>query len=320
VAAAARGSRGGALHRGAADAPGGLEGVRRGTRRRTTIPDAQADRPTDLVARDFSADRPNRLWVGDFYVMTWSGVVYVAFVIDAFSRRIVGWRADTNMRTELVLDTLEMALWSRDRDEIPLAEGMVCHNDAESQHTSFACTARLVQAGVDPSVGSVGDAYDNAPQRPRSASTRPRRSTGAAHGRRWLTSRSRPSSGPPADEDIHMRVVQQRRHLLCVLRTKRLQPYLLAEQSRRVGPVAEAAHQAGASGAAAVTVSQPSAPGGTFGSRRNVGSPHRGTGISPPAATSTTPSRSLTPRVGRPRRAAARLPPRRRRTGRWRGR
>ncbi len=141
----------------------GLVGVRRGKRRRTTIRDDQADRPTDLVERNFSAECPNRLWVADFtYVMTWSGVVYVAFVIDAFSRRIVGWKADTTMRTSLVLDTLEMALWSRQRDGIPLADGMVHHNDAGSQYTSLAFTTRLIDAGVDPSVGSVGDGYDNA--------------------------------------------------------------------------------------------------------------------------------------------------------------
>lgn len=141
----------------------GLEGVRRGRKRRTTIPDEQASRPADLVDRDFSADAPNRLWVADFtYVMTWSGVVYVAFVIDAFSRRIVGWKADTAMKTSLVLDTLEMALWSRQRDGIPLAEDLIHHNDAGSQYTSFAFTGRLVEAGVDASVGSVGDGYDNA--------------------------------------------------------------------------------------------------------------------------------------------------------------
>jgi putative transposase len=141
----------------------GLEGVRRGRRRRTTIPDGQTSRPLDLVDRDFSADAPNRLWVADFtYVMTWSGVVYVAFVIDAFSRRIIGWKADTTMKTSLVLDTLEMALWSRDRDGIALAAGMVHHHDAGSQYTSFAFTSRLIDAGVDPSVGSVGDGYDNA--------------------------------------------------------------------------------------------------------------------------------------------------------------
>jgi putative transposase len=112
----------------------GLEGIRRGRKRRTTIPDRRAERPLDLVDRDFSADAPNRLWVADFtYVMTFSGVVYVAFVIDAFSRRIVGWKADTTMKTSLVLDTLEMALWSRDRDGIALAEGMVHHNDGGSQ-------------------------------------------------------------------------------------------------------------------------------------------------------------------------------------------
>jgi putative transposase len=112
----------------------GLEGVRGGRKRRTTIPDRRAERPLDLVDRDFSADAPNRLWVADFtYVMTFSGVVYVAFVIDAFSRRIVGWKADTTMKTSLVLDTLEMALWSRDRDGIALAEGMVHHNDGGSQ-------------------------------------------------------------------------------------------------------------------------------------------------------------------------------------------
>jgi hypothetical protein len=111
-----------------------LEGVRRARKRRTTIPDDRGQRPRDLVDRDFTAEAPNRLWVSDFtYVMTWSGVVYVAFVIDAFSRRIVGWKADASMRTELVLDTLEMALWSRDRDGIPRADGMISHSDAGSQ-------------------------------------------------------------------------------------------------------------------------------------------------------------------------------------------
>jgi putative transposase len=140
-----------------------LEGVRRARKRRTTIPDDRGQRPRDLVDRDFTAEAPNRLWVSDFtYVMTWSGAVYVAFVIDAFSRRIVGWKADASMRTELVLDTLEMALWSRERDGIPRADGMISHSDAGSQYTSFAFTTRLVDSGVDPSVGSVGDAYDNA--------------------------------------------------------------------------------------------------------------------------------------------------------------
>lgn len=141
----------------------GLVGVVRGKRRRTTIPDEQAQRPVDLVERDFTASAPNQLWVADFtYVATWSGVVYVAFVIDAFSRRIVGWKADTTMRTSLVLDTLEMALWARDRAGMPISAGLIHHHDAGSQYTSFAFTQRLVDAGVDASVGSVGDAYDNA--------------------------------------------------------------------------------------------------------------------------------------------------------------
>jgi len=141
----------------------GLEGVVRGKARRTTVADERADRPADLVERDFTATAPNRLWVADFtYVATWSGVVYVAFVIDAFSRRIVGWKADTNMRTGLVLDTLEMALWSRDRAGLPVQAGLIEHHDNGSQYTSFAYTQRLIDAGVDASVGSVGDAYDNA--------------------------------------------------------------------------------------------------------------------------------------------------------------
>jgi putative transposase len=141
----------------------GLHGVVRGRRRRTTIVDKAAQRPVDLVDRDFTAAAPNVLWVADFtYVMTWSGVVYVAFVIDAFSRRIVGWKADITMKTSLVLDTLEMALWSRERDGLPVNAGLVHHNDAGSQYTSFAFTTRLLHAGVDASVGSVGDGYDNA--------------------------------------------------------------------------------------------------------------------------------------------------------------
>ena len=94
--------------------------------------------------------------------MTWSGVVYVAFVIDAFSRRIVGCKADTTMKTSLVLDTLEMALWARDHQGQPIAPGLIHHHDAGSQYTSFAFTSRLIEAGVDASVGSVGDAFDNA--------------------------------------------------------------------------------------------------------------------------------------------------------------
>ena len=96
------------------------------------------------------------------YVATWSGTVYVAFVIDVFSRRIVGWRASTSMSTELVLDCLEHAVWARTQDGVSDLAGLVHHTDAGSQYTSFAFTSRLIEAGVDPSVGSVGDAYDNA--------------------------------------------------------------------------------------------------------------------------------------------------------------
>jgi len=140
-----------------------MQGVVRGQQRRTTIAGGQAERPRDLVDRDFTAGVPNQFWVADFtYVMSWSGVVYVAFVIDVFSRRIVGWKVDTTMKTSLVLETLEMALWTRQRDGIPLADGMIHHHDAGSQYTSFAFTSRLIDAGVDASIGSVGDGYDNA--------------------------------------------------------------------------------------------------------------------------------------------------------------
>lgn len=141
----------------------GLRGAIRGKKRRTTILGGQAERARDLVDRDFKALAPNRLWVSDFtYVAMWSGVAYVAFAIDVFSRRIVGWKADTTMKTSLVLDTLEMALWARDHHGQPVGEGLVLHSDAGSQFTSFAFTQRLVDAGADPSIGSVGDAYDNA--------------------------------------------------------------------------------------------------------------------------------------------------------------
>jgi putative transposase len=141
----------------------GLAGVRRGKRIRTTIPEPAAARPADLVRRRFSPPAPDRLWVADFtYVATWSGTVYVAFVIDAYSRRILGWRAATSMKTELVLDALEQALWTRRRDGRADLAGLIHHNDAGSQYTSIAFTERLAAVGVAASVGTVGDAYDNA--------------------------------------------------------------------------------------------------------------------------------------------------------------
>jgi putative transposase len=141
----------------------GLEGAQRGTRRRTTLADPTAARPADLVQRRFSQARPDAVWVADFtYVATWSGTVYVAFVLDAHSRRILGWRAATSMRTELVLDALEQAIWTRTREGVTDLAGLVCHHDAGSQYTSIAFTERLAAAGAAPSVGSVGDALDNA--------------------------------------------------------------------------------------------------------------------------------------------------------------
>jgi putative transposase len=137
----------------------GLEGVRRGKPHRTTTPDAAAARPADLVERDFSAIRPNQLWVADLtYVATWSGFVYVAFVIDAFSRFLVGWQASRSLRTDLALDALEMAIWRR-RGGL---DGLVHHSDRGSQYLSIRYTERLGQAGAVTSVGSRGDSYDNA--------------------------------------------------------------------------------------------------------------------------------------------------------------
>jgi putative transposase len=135
-----------------------IRGVVRGRKPRTTIPDEVAARPMDLVERDFTADRPNQLWVADLtYVATWSGFVYVAFVIDVFSRMIVGWRVSWSLRSDLALDALEQALWAR-----PDIEQLVHHSDRGVQYLSIRYTERLAEAGIEPSVGSVGDSYDNA--------------------------------------------------------------------------------------------------------------------------------------------------------------
>jgi putative transposase len=141
----------------------GLRGARRGKRVRTTVADPSAARPADLVRRQFSPPAPDRLWVADYtYVPTWAGMVYVAFVIDAYSRRILGWRAASSMKTALVLDALEQALWTRRRGGRGDLAGLIHHTDAGSQYTSIAFTERLAAAGVSSSVGTVGDAYDNA--------------------------------------------------------------------------------------------------------------------------------------------------------------
>ena len=136
----------------------GIEGVRRGAKCWTTISDDALDRPADLVNRQFVATRPNQLWVADItFIATWSGFVYVAFIIDVFARRIVGWRVSRSLKTELVLDALEQALWSR----TPI-EGLVHHSDRGCQYLSIRYSDKLVEAGIDASVGSVGDSYDNA--------------------------------------------------------------------------------------------------------------------------------------------------------------
>jgi len=139
----------------------GLQGVVRGRKFKvTTVPDVAALRPPDLVSRQFEATRPNELWVADLtYVATWRGFVYVAFVIDVFSRRIVGWRASNSLRSDLALDALEQALYDRPIGE---SERLVHHSDRGVQYLSIRYTERLAEAGIEPSVGSRGDSYDNA--------------------------------------------------------------------------------------------------------------------------------------------------------------
>ncbi|MGJ9420334.1 IS3 family transposase [Massilia sp. CMS3.1] len=137
----------------------GLRGVIRGKVVRTTVADAKAPCPLDRVNRQFKAQRPNQLWVSDFtYVSTWQGFVYVAFVIDVFARRIVGWRVSSSMRTDFVLDALEQALYARQ----PERNELVHHSDRGSQYVSIKYSERLAEAGIEPSVGSKGDSYDNA--------------------------------------------------------------------------------------------------------------------------------------------------------------
>ena len=138
----------------------GLEGVRRGKTVRTTMPDTSAPCPLDQVNRQFQADRPNQLWVSDFtYVSTWQGWLYVAFVVDVFARRIVGWRVSTTMTTDFVLDALEQALYDRQPDP---EDALIHHSDRGSQYVSILYSERLAEAGIAPSVGSKGDSYDNA--------------------------------------------------------------------------------------------------------------------------------------------------------------
>lgn len=141
----------------------GLNGLRRGKPARTTVPAKDADRPEDLVNRQFHADAPDRLWVMDFtYVRTWSGFVYVAFIVDVYAQRILAWHASTNKRTQLVLTPLRMAMWERARTGHPVTPGrLTCHHDAGSQYVSVRFAEHLALEDIAPSVGTVGDAYDN---------------------------------------------------------------------------------------------------------------------------------------------------------------
>ena len=138
----------------------GLRGVRRGKVVHTTVSDRAVPCPLDRVNRQFRAERPNQLWVSDFtYVSTWQGWQYVAFVIDVYARRIVGWRQSSSMRTDFVLDALEQALYDRQ----PQRDGaLIHHSDRGSQYVSIRYSERLAEAGIEPSVGSKGDSYDNA--------------------------------------------------------------------------------------------------------------------------------------------------------------
>ncbi len=137
----------------------GISGAVRGRKRFTTRPDPSHTRAPDLVNREFRAEAPNRLWVTDFtYVPTWAGMSYVAFVIDVYSRMIVGWSLATNMRTDLVMTALEHAVWRRDT----LLDELIAHSDAGSRYTSIRYTDRLAEIGAVPSIGTIGDSYDNA--------------------------------------------------------------------------------------------------------------------------------------------------------------
>jgi putative transposase len=180
-----------------------IRGVKRGRRVITTRRDDKADRSPDLVKRNFTATAPNQLWVTDLtYVPTWSGVAYTCFIVDAFSRMIVGWRVATTMRTEMVLDALEMAQWSRGTH----LEGLVAHSDAGSQFTSIRFGERLAEIGAVPSIGTVGDCrqcprrggqralQDRAHPRTRTRTVADRRGRGARHPRLGPLAQQRPAA------------------------------------------------------------------------------------------------------------------------------
>jgi putative transposase len=163
----------------------GIVGVSRRRRLRTTRPDDTMPRHPDLVGRQFNASAPNQLWVTDLtYVPTWAGVAYVCFIVDAFSRMIVGWRVAAHMRTTMVLDAVDMASWSRGAHIV----GLRCHSDAGSQFTSVRWGERLAELGAQPSIGSVGDSYDNALAETVNGLYKTELVRGPAqHGRPWKT-------------------------------------------------------------------------------------------------------------------------------------
>jgi putative transposase len=171
----------------------GLRGAVRGRRFKiTTQPDPAAPRPADLVTRQFRATRPNELWVADLtYVATWRGFAYVAFVIDVFARRMVGWRVSTSLRSDLALDALEQALYDR---QLNGTERLIHHSDRGVQYLSIRYTERLAQAGIEPSVGTTGDSYDNALAESVIGLYK-KRSTAAGRGKESKTSSSRRWSG-----------------------------------------------------------------------------------------------------------------------------
>ncbi|KCS27425.1 transposase [Mycobacterium tuberculosis XTB13-091] len=141
----------------------GLSGTTRGKARRTTIADPATARPADLVQRRFGPPAPNRLWVADLtYVSTWAGFAYVAFVTDAYARRILGWRVASTMATSMVLDAIEQAIWTRQQEGVLDLKDVIHHTDMGSQYTSIRFSERLAEAGIQPSVGAVGSSYDNA--------------------------------------------------------------------------------------------------------------------------------------------------------------
>lgn len=170
----------------------GLEGARRGKSKKTTIPDLAASRPPDLLDRDFTASRPNQKWLADItYVRTWEGFVHVAFVTDAYSRMIVGWQVATHLRTDLALDALEMALWTRSGK----VDGLIHHSDRGSQYTSIIYTERLLEAGMSRRLGRSGIPTTTPWRSPRLACTRPSSSTEEDLGGPSGSSRSPPCSG-----------------------------------------------------------------------------------------------------------------------------